>query len=56
MVFASSWNVPVIVTELGYRQPFIPIVLLLIDEDAEVLFNILIHSFRLPVSSWMKGS
>jgi hypothetical protein len=46
---------PVIVTELGYRQPFIPIVLLLIDEDAKVLFYILIHSFRLPISSWMKG-
>jgi hypothetical protein len=42
-------------TELGYRQPFSPIVLLLIDKDAEVLFNILIHSFRLPVSGQVKG-
>jgi hypothetical protein len=46
---------PVIVTELGYRQPFGSIVLLLIDEDVKVLFNILIHSFCLPVSGWMKG-
>jgi len=45
----------VIMTELGYRQPFSPIVLLLIDEDAEVLFNILIHSFRLPIGGQVKG-
>jgi len=43
------------VTELGYRQPFGPIILLLIDEDAKILLDILIHSLRLPISSWMKG-
>jgi hypothetical protein len=46
---------PVIVTEFGYRQPFGPIILLLIDEDAKILLNILIHSLRLSISSRMKG-
>jgi hypothetical protein len=45
----------VIVTELGYRQPFSPIILSLIDEDAKVLLDILIHLLCLSVSSWMKG-
>jgi len=46
---------PVIVTELGYRQPFGPIILSLIDEDAKVLLDILIHSLCLSVSGRMKG-
>ena len=46
---------PVIVTELGYRQPFGPIILSLIDEDAKVLLDILVHSLCLSISSRMKG-
>jgi len=45
----------VVMTELSYQQPFSPIVLLLIDEDAEVFLNILIDSFRLSVSGQVKG-
>jgi len=45
----------VVMTELSYRQPFSPIVLLLIDKDVEVFLNILIHSFRLSVSGRVKG-
>jgi hypothetical protein len=46
---------PVVVTEFSYRQPFSPIILLLIDEDAKILLDILIHSLRLSISSRMKG-
>jgi len=44
------------VQELGDREPVAPIVLLIVDEDTEVLFDILIDSFSLAISLWMVSS
>ena len=45
----------VVITELGHSNPTIPVVLLVINEDAKVLFYALIHSFGLSISDWMIG-
>ena len=39
----------VVVLELSHRQEVIPVVLSLIDEEAEVLFQFLIDPFCLPI-------
>ena len=43
----------VIVLELRKWQQFIPVILLLIDKELEVLLQLLIDPFRLTVSLWV---
>jgi hypothetical protein len=46
----------IIVAELCDRKPFIPIVLMLIDKDLKILFNVLVHPFCLSISGQMESS
>ena len=39
----------VVVGELGQRQPLSPVILVMVDEDAQVLFNLLIDAFSLSI-------
>ncbi len=44
----------VVVCELSEREPITPICLSVIDKDSKVLFDLLVHSFRLSISLWME--
>ena len=46
----------VVVGELGYGQPFIPVILTLVHKEPEELFNFLIDSLGLTVSLGVVGS
>ncbi len=45
----------VVVSEDGEREPFYPIVLEMVDEDAKVFFNLLVDSFCLSICLWVPG-
>ena len=44
----------VIVGELGHGYPLHPVVLVVVEEDPEVLFQLLIDAFRLSICLWVK--
>ena len=46
---------PVIVGELSDGNPFIQVVLSLIDEESKELFNFWVDSFGLAISLWVVG-
>src|SRR5882724_6457583 len=43
------------VGEFGYQHPFIPIILALVLEWSQELFNFLVDSFGLAISLWVVG-
>jgi len=45
----------VIVGKLGYGQPFVPVVLMLVHKESEELLDFLINSLSLTVSLWVIG-
>ena len=45
----------VIVGELSYRKPVIPVVLLLVYEEAQELLNFLVDMFGLAICLWVVG-
>ena len=46
---------PIIVGELGNGNPFIPVVLLSVDEESKELFDFLVDSFGLSISLRVVG-
>ncbi|KNZ73237.1 hypothetical protein J132_00424, partial [Termitomyces sp. J132] len=46
----------VVVLELGIGEEFIPVILVLIAEEAEILLQFLIYVFGLAVKLWIVGS
>ncbi|KAG5334556.1 hypothetical protein C0989_003390 [Termitomyces sp. Mn162] len=46
----------VVVLALGVREEFIPVILALIAEEAEVLLQLLIYMFGLAIGLWVVGS
>ena len=46
----------IIVAEFCNQKPFIPIVLALINKDMKILFDVLVHPFRLSIGDRMEGS
>ena len=46
---------PVIVGELSNRDPFVPVILSLIDKESEELLNFLIDPFGLAICLWVVG-
>ncbi len=46
----------VVVCECGKREPFGPVGLKVVDEDAKVFLDFLIDPFRLSICLRMKGS
>ena len=46
----------VVVGKLSDGEPILPIILLVIDEDSEVLLNILVNLFGLAISLGVIGS
>ena len=45
----------VIVGELGYQDPLIPVILSLVDEELEELFDLLVDMLSLAISLWVIG-
>ena len=45
----------IVVLELCQRKQFIPVVLPLIDKEAEVLFQLLVDPLHLSITLWMVG-
>ncbi|KNZ77542.1 hypothetical protein J132_05167 [Termitomyces sp. J132] len=46
----------VVVLEFGIRKEFVPVILALIAEEAEILFQLLVYMFCLAIRLWMVGS
>ena len=46
----------VIVVELGYGQPFVPVILTLVHKEPEELFDFLIDSLGLTIGLGVVGS
>jgi len=44
---------PVIVGELGYGQPLVPVILTLVHKESEELLNLLVNPLSLTVHLWM---
>jgi len=45
----------VIVGKLGYGNPFIPVILVLVDKESEELLDLLVGLFHLTVGLWVIG-
>ena len=45
----------IIIDEFGEGKELVPIILLIVTEDAEVLLEDLVYSFHLAIRLWMKG-
>ena len=45
----------VVVLELCQQKQLIPVVLPLIDKEAEILLQLLVVLFHLPITLWMVG-
>ena len=45
----------VIVCKLSNRDPFVPVILLLINEESKELFDFLVDMFSLPICLWVVG-
>ena len=46
----------IVVGELGQREPFRPIILSMVDKQAEELFNLLVYMLSLAICLRMIGS
>ncbi|KAG5349076.1 hypothetical protein C0989_006168 [Termitomyces sp. Mn162] len=46
----------VVVLEFGIREEFIPVILALVAEEAEILFQLLVYMLHLAIGLWMVGS
>ncbi len=46
---------PVVVGKLSDRDPFVPVILSLINKELKELFNFLVDVFGLPVCLWVVG-
>ena len=46
---------PVVVGELGYGQPFVPVILPLVYKESEELFDLLVNPLGLTVCLWVIG-
>ena len=45
----------VIVGKLSDRDPFVPVILSLINKESKELFDFLVDTFSLPVCLWVVG-
>jgi hypothetical protein len=46
----------VVILELSQGEEISPVILPLVHEDPQVLFQLLVNSFSLPVTLWVIGS
>ncbi|KNZ81600.1 hypothetical protein J132_11232, partial [Termitomyces sp. J132] len=46
----------VVVLEFGIRKEFVPVILVLVAEEAEILFQLLVYTLCLAVRLWVVGS
>ncbi|KNZ76401.1 hypothetical protein J132_10511, partial [Termitomyces sp. J132] len=46
----------VVVLEFGIRKEFVPVILVLVAEEAEILFQLLVYILCLAIGLWMVGS
>ena len=54
--FAHGGMDAVVVLKGTYGEPIGPVVLMMVKDNAEILFNFLIDTFHLSISLWVKGS